>query len=186
MGISEQPGRPKLLAWLAAFVVVFGTVSWFVTSGISRHDSPVTHSHPPPALTPGPTPPVCRSDQLQLVGSFNDCASIDSAASHCHVSSPVFDMLFKLLGRSQDYRLYLLIPDGYSGARQYRLDTGDAQVDVREYPTGAPWLSVAGILTVTGSDGRSGTVSATLETSLVNGPVVPAASLTVNGPWSCP
>lgn len=186
MGISEPPGRPKLLAWLAAFVVVFGTVSWLVTSGIGRHETPVTHSHPPPALAPGPTPTVCASDQLQLVGSFNDCASIDSAASHCQVSSPAFNMLFKLRGSSQDFLVYLIVDDGYSGAREYRLDTGDAQVAVREYPMGALWQSVAGILTVTGSDGRSGTVSATLETSPIGGPVVPAASLAVNGRWSCP
>lgn len=77
-----------------------------------------------------------------------------------------------------------MVPDGYSGAGEYRLDTGAAEVDAREFPTGALWLSVAGTLTVTGSDGRSGTVSATLETALGND--VPANSVTVNGPWSCP
>jgi len=185
MGVSEQPGRPKLLAWLAGFVVVFGVVAWLATGGAGTRVLPLAHNHPP-ALGPTPTPLVCKSEQLQLVGSFNDCASIDSTASNCKVSPPAFNTLFKVLGPSQDYLLYLIVPDGYSGAGEYRLDTGSAEVDVREYPTGALWQSVAGILTVTGSDGRSGTVSATLETSSNSGPVVPAASLAVNGRWSCP
>jgi hypothetical protein len=190
MGIPQQPGRPKSFLLLAGFVVVFGMAAWVVTGGAGTRVVPLSHNHPPPrasgAFTPGPpTPPACKSDQLQLVGSFNDCASIDSASSNCKVSPPAFNTLFKLLGPSQDFLLYLIVPDGYSGAGEYSLDTGAAEVDVREYPTGALWQSVAGILTVTGSDGRSGTVSATLETSPGNDSVVPAASLTVNGPWIC-
>jgi hypothetical protein len=32
MGTSDQPSRTKLLAWLAGFVVVFGAVSWLVST----------------------------------------------------------------------------------------------------------------------------------------------------------
>ena len=181
MGISEHPSRPKLLVWLGGFVVVFGVTAWLVTGGASVRVAPPSHSHPP-GVTAAPLD--CLSSEMKLVGSFNDCASIDSASSNCKVSPPAFNTLFKLLGPSQDFLLYLIVPDGYSGAGEYRLDTGAAEVDVREFATGALWQSVAGILTVTGSDGRSGTVSATLEIPLGNN--VPAASLTVNGPWRCP
>jgi hypothetical protein len=101
---------------------------------------------------------------------------------------PAWNTLFKLLGPSHDFLLYLNVHDGYSGAGEYRLDTGAAEVDVREYATGAFWQSVVGILTVTGSDGRSGTVSAVLEASASNNPgfVVPGRTLRVDGPWSCP
>ncbi len=181
MGISEHARRPKPLVWLGGFVVVFGVTAWLVTGGASVRVAPPSHSHPP-GVTAAPLD--CLSSEIKLVGAFNDCASIDSASSNCQVSPPVFNTLFKLLGRSQDFLLYLMVPGGYSGAGEYRLDTGAAEVDAREFPTGALWLSVAGTLTVTGSDGRSGTVSATLETALGND--VPTNSVTVNGPWSCP
>ena len=58
----------------------------------------------------------CLSSEIKLVGSFNDCTSIDSASSNCQVSPPVFNTLFKLFGRSQDFLLYLMVPGGYSGA----------------------------------------------------------------------
>jgi hypothetical protein len=57
---------------------------------------------------------------------------------------------------------------------------------VRRYDTDALWQSVAGILTVTGSDGRSGSVSAILELSAGNNSTARGATLSVNGPWSCP
>jgi hypothetical protein len=41
MGTSDQPGRSKLLLWLAGFVVVFAAVSWFVTGGIRFQAAPL-------------------------------------------------------------------------------------------------------------------------------------------------
>jgi len=58
-------------------------------------------------------------------------------------------------------------------------------VPVQRYDTDAFWPSVAGILTVTGGDGRSGTVSAILELSAGNNSTVPGSTLSLNGPWSC-
>ena len=42
MGKSDQPSRSKLMAWLAAFVVVFGTVSWLITMDVGFHGVPPT------------------------------------------------------------------------------------------------------------------------------------------------
>ena len=58
-------------------------------------------------------------------------------------------------------------------------------VPAQRYDTDGWWQSVAGILTVTGSDGRSGTVSAILERSASNNAAVPDSTLSLNGPWSC-
>jgi hypothetical protein len=98
MGISEHPSRPKLLVWLGGFVVVFGVTAWLVTGGASVRVAPPSHSHPP-GVTAAPLD--CLSSEMKLVGSFNDCASIDSASSNCKVSPPAFNTLFKLLGQSQ-------------------------------------------------------------------------------------
>ena len=71
--------------------------------------------------------------------------------------------------------------DGTSAFR--RLVDG---VPVEQYDTAALWQSVAGVLTVTGSDGRSGTVSAILQLSAGNNATVRGATLSVDGPWNCP
>jgi hypothetical protein len=191
MGIPEQPSRPKLLVWLAAFVVVFGVVAWLVTGGASTRVLPLAHNHPlpraSPAYTPGPTPLPCLSSEIELVGALNACTSIDRTSyTTCAVSPHAFNTTFKLLGGSQDFLLYLNIPNTYPAPGDYLLTNGGTEVDVREYATGAFWQSVSGVLTTTSSDGRSGTVSAILEASAGNNSVVPGPTLRVDGPWSCP
>ena len=187
MGMSEGPSQPKLLAWLAGFVVVFGIVAWLVTGGAGFRIAPASHSHPF-AFTPeaSPTPLVCMFSQIELVGSFNLCTSIDRASfTVCTVSPHSFSAIFKLLGRSHDFLLYLRIPIRYPEPGDYSLTTGGAEVDVREYATGDFWQSVSGVLALTRSDGRSGTVSAVLQASAGNNSVVPGPRLRVDGPWSC-
>jgi hypothetical protein len=187
MGISEEPSRPKLLGWLAGFAVVFGVVAWLVTGGPGARVAPPSHSRPF-VFTPGatPTPLGCLSSEIKLVGSFNACTSIDRTSyTVCTVSSHTFNTIFKLIGDSHDFLLYLNIPIRYPAPGDYSLTNGGAEVDVREYATGDFWQSVSGVLAITGGDGRSGTVSAVLEASAGNNFVVPGPTLRVDGSWSC-
>jgi hypothetical protein len=189
MGISERPSRPKVLLFLASFVVIFGGVSWFVTGGTGRILPPPTHSHPFTGTlvpTPFPPPAVCKSDQLQLYGAFNECVAIDRfSSSFCQVPTELpVDAVFTLHGATRDYLMYFHIPT-YVGAGDFGLNNGAAEVDIREYLTGAFWQSITGVLTVTGNDGRSGTVYANL-TYAVGGPIAPPVlPLRVQGLWSC-
>ena len=195
MGISDQPSRPKLLVALGGFVVVFGVVAWLVTGGANRA-APPSRSHPP-LITPGPTPSTfalgptsvplgCMSSQIQLIGAFSACTSIDRTTyTVCDVSPHTFYVVFELLGTNHDFLLYLNIPVRYPEPGDYSLTNGGAEVDVREYATGGFWQSVSGVLTTTTSDGRSGTVSALLEAAAGNNTVLPGATLRVDGPWSC-
>lgn len=195
MAISDQPGRPKLLVWLGGFVVVFGVVAWLITGGANRV-APPSNSRPS-TFTLGPTPstsvlgPIsvplgCMSGQIQLVGAFSACTSIDRTSyAVCEVSPHTFNVVFKLLGGSHDFLLYLNIPVRYSEPGDYSLTNGGAEVDVREYATGGFWQSVSGVLTTTSGDARSGTVSAVLEAAAGNNTVLPGATLRVDGPWSC-
>jgi hypothetical protein len=59
-------------------------------------------------------------------------------------------------------------------------------VPVQQYGTATFWQSVAGILTVTSRDGRSGTLSAILEMSGPGNTTVLGSTLSVSGSWSCP
>jgi hypothetical protein len=160
MGTSAQPSRSKVLAWLAGFVVVFAAVSWIASGGIGRLSSPLAHSHSP-TVTPGPTPPACRSEQLQIFGAFNDCADITS--SFCGVSAPTLDDVFVLRGAKHDFTLNIGTLGDYIGGGDYGLNNGAAEVDIRESTTNARWLSFTGVLVVTVNSGRAGTVYANLD-----------------------
>jgi hypothetical protein len=206
--------RRSVLLWLAGVVVVFGGISWLLT-GIGRRGAPPTHS-PPTAITPGPTPtPLdCPSNELALVGAFNECATaFADATSTCSVSGHILEMVLRLTGASPDaFFLYIEVNGAFAGpGASYALPPwphplgtqGDVPkvavqrdgtsafwqlvggVPVQRYDTDALWQSVAGILTVTGSDGRSGTVSAILELSAGNNSTVRGSTLSLNGPWSC-
>lgn len=91
------------------------------------------------------------------------------------------------------FLLYIEVKGTYTGPGlyhlprwQFGLGTNDVpKVAVRQYTTGAFWQSVAGVLSVTVGDGRSGTVSAILQAS-TGTTAVPGPTLSVNGPWSCP
>jgi hypothetical protein len=59
-------------------------------------------------------------------------------------------------------------------------------VSVQQYGTDLFWQSAAGVLVVTGRDGRSGTVSAILEQSAGHNATVLGTELSVSGAWNCP
>ena len=59
-------------------------------------------------------------------------------------------------------------------------------VSVQQYDSDLLWQSVAGVIVVTGHDGRSGTLSTILELSAGHNATVLGAELSVSGAWSCP
>ena len=110
----------------------------------------------------------------------------------CSVTGDILDAKLRLTGSNQLFLLYIEVYGAYAGPGtydlplwQFGLGANDVpKVGVSDYWTGALWQSVAGVLTVTSSDGRSGTVSAILQHS--NGvPVAPGPTLSLNGPWRC-
>jgi hypothetical protein len=183
MGISEQPSRPRILLWLAAFVIVFGAASWLVTGGIRHNVLPAGHSGPL-SITPGPAPPVCRSDQLQIFGAFNECADI-ALPAFCGVSAQTLDNVFVLHGTKHTFILDIGIPSGYLGAGDFGLNNGGAEVDIRENTSNAFWQSISGDLSVTANSGTSGTVYAYLDPWIGNAGGHPYLPLRVQGSWKC-
>lgn len=195
MGTSDQPSRSKLLLWLAGFVVVFAAVSWFVTGGIRFQAAPLplAHNHPPTFPPPGSTPVVdCSSHQLKVVGIYDECATPAPAkTSTCGVYGHMLDHVIRFTGNHQAFALEIQIDGTYDGPGKYDLppsrplSTSPDVPKVAMFATGVFWQSIDGVLTVTGSDGRSGTVNAWLQTS--NGTtIVLGPTINVIGPWSCP
>jgi hypothetical protein len=192
MRISDQRRRIKPLLWLAGFVVVLAGVSWFVTGGIRFHGAPATHSRPE-TFPPGTTPVVdCPSHGLKVVGIYDECATaVPAKGSTCGVRGNMLDEVLRFTGDHQAFALEIQIDGTYAGPGRYDLPswthglgTQDGVPKVAMYATGVFWQSVAGLVTVTGADGRSGIVNATLQTS--NGAtVVPGPMLNVVGLWSC-
>ncbi len=202
MSTSDQPSRSRLVAWLAGFVVVFGAVSWLVTSGNRPHDAPPTRSHPT-TLTPGqtPTPLVCASTELALTGVLNECATaIPDKKLACSVVGKTLDVVIQFAGSNQAFLLYIELKGTYTGPDaydlpqwQFELGTNDVpKVGVLESSTGTFWESVGGVLTVTGGDVRSGNLDAILQASSATlqasdgTTVAPGPTVSVDGPWSCP
>ena len=197
MGTSEQPSRSRFLGWLAGCVVVVGIGSWLVTGRIGTHGAPPTPSHTP-TVTAEPTPPDCGSDELSVVGGFDECATAaPDAASICTLDNEMLDDLLRFAGTNQVFGLDIEIDGAFGGAGKYDLPPwphgmgvrdGVPKVEIDEYSTETVWQSVAGVLTVTSSDGRSGTLNATFQAA--NGssvvPGVPAPTVIVDGAWSCP
>jgi hypothetical protein len=188
MGKSDQASRHRVLVWLAGFVVIVGGVSWLVSAGINRGTPSLAHSPlstSSPEATPGRTPPFCGSGQMELDGAFNDCASIDrSSADNCAVTPHTIYAVFKLLGTRHEFLLSLDIPVRYPEPGDYYL-TGGSEVDVTDDVTGAFWRSVAGVLTTTSADGRSGIVNANLTYVAGAATPPPVSSLRIQGPWRC-
>jgi hypothetical protein len=181
-GERRGSARRSVLLWLVGFVVVFGGVSWVLT-GVGRRSAPPTQSLQA-RVTPGPTPtPLnCSPNQLELVGAFNECANaVPDASSTCSVSGPVLEVVIRLIGRNPDaFFLYIEVNGSFTGPGRYdlppwphALGTKDEVpklavqqdgtsafwrmvngVPIQHYDTAALWQSVAGVLTVTGRDGR--------------------------------
>jgi hypothetical protein len=205
MGTAGQPNRSKFLAWLAGLVVVFGAVSWLVTSGIHPHVTPPQPTHPA-NITPGPTPTplVCASNELALTGVINTCVTAaPDKTSTCSisVSGGVLDAVLRFAGGNQVIVLYIELNAGfYTGPGTYNLPPWQFALGKNDVPkvavlqstTGTFWESVNGAVRVLAVDGRSGIVNAILQASSVgvqasNGQtVVPGPTLSVDGPWSCP
>jgi hypothetical protein len=183
--------RYRTMLSLGAVVLVVGLASLIATGAVRR--APQPRATPTALATPSPfpllpipalpTPPSCATYQLKLVGVFNDCAAsaANGTASYCSVSGSTLRDVLHLQGKTHGYLLYLTIVSYHGSGVTYV----DASVLVREYVTGALWQSMTGgIITVTGVDGRSGSVKADL--AYVGGePTPPTVGLNVSGGWRC-
>ncbi|MGA7988476.1 MAG: hypothetical protein WCB51_08775 [Candidatus Dormiibacterota bacterium] len=184
--MQEQPSRRTVVLWLAAVVIIFGSGSLMVTGALNRHGAPQATSTSPSRPFPQSTPNVadCGSE-IQLVGVFNDCVSIDrTAVDDCTVTPHTLYAVFKLDGTTHNWYLSLSIPRTYAEPGDYYLANGGAEVDVSYDATGADWTAVSGVLTTTTPDSRSGIVNAILQAVIDNTPV-PGPTLSVTGPWRC-
>ena len=192
MGTPDQPSRSRVLGWLAGFVVTFGVIAWLVTGGLSFHGAPPARSHPPTFLPPGTTPVIdCPSNELKVVGIYDECATAAPAkTSTCDVHGQMLDQVLRFTGDHQAFALEIQIDGTFDGPGNYDLppsrplSTSPDVPKVAMFATGVFWQSIDGVLTVTGSDGRSGTVNAWLQTS--NGTtIVLGPTINVIGTWSC-
>lgn len=76
-------------------------------------------------LGPRSVPLGCRLGQIQLIGAYTACTSIDrSSYTVCAVSPHTFLTVFNLLGASQDFLRYLNIPVRYPEPGDYSLTNG--------------------------------------------------------------
>jgi hypothetical protein len=184
--------RYRTLLSLGVVVLVVGLAS-LVATGAIRSAPPPPRATPtilatlspftPLPIPPFPTAPSCTTDQLELVGVFNDCAGVAASGtdSYCSVSGTILRDVLHVQGKAHGYLLYLTI-DGYHGSG---VSYVDARVLVREYVTGALWQSMSGgIIRVTGVDGRSGSVNADL-LYVGGGPTPPTIGLNISGAWRC-
>ena len=108
-------------------------------------------------------------------------AATTGTASYCSISGGTLRDVLHLQGRTHGYLLYLTIV-GYQRSGMTYVDAG---ILVREYTTGALWQSPrGGIISVSGRDGRSGSVKADL--AYVGGdPAPPTVGLDISGAWNC-
>jgi hypothetical protein len=214
MRTSRQPSTTKVLLALASFVVAVGAVSWLVTGGPGLRAAPPPDG-PALTATPGVTPiPLdCAANELELVGAFNECvAPVPYSAEPCSVSGHILDVTLRLGVGSFGAFLYIEVNGPFDGPGTYELPpwahplgTANDQpkvavqqdgtsaysrsingVSVQQYGTDLFWQSAAGVLVVTGRDGRSGTVSAILEQSAGHNATVLGTELSVSGAWNCP
>jgi hypothetical protein len=134
-------------------------------------------------IPPFPPPPSCSTDQLELVGVFNDCAvsATNGTAGYCSVSGSTLTDVLHEQGNTNGYLLYLTVDDYHGPGATYV----GASVLVREYVTGAVWQSMSGrIVRVIGADGRSGSVTA--DVAYIGGEATPPTiGLNVSGAWHC-
>jgi hypothetical protein len=109
----------------------------------------------------------------------------------------MLDDLLRFAGGDQVFGLDIEIDGAFSRAGTYHLPPwphglgtrdGVAKVEIDEYSTDTVWQSIAGVLTFTNADGRSGTMEATLQakSGISAVPGVAPATLNVSGQWSCP
>jgi hypothetical protein len=180
--------RSRATLLLGAFAVIVGLASFLAAGVIGRTGRPSTPPQSPrPIATARQTPlasPITACE-LTLIGGYNDCAvKVANPAAYCSVSTGSLDDVLQLHGNAHDYWLYLHVSRGYHGPGVYDVGAG-AKVALREYATGAFWLSIAGgVLNVTGKDGLSGAVKTDL--GFVEGEPTPHVfRLSLSGQWKC-
>src|ERR1700693_5789783 len=153
MGTLDQPNRSKLLLWLAGFVVVFAAASWFVTGGIRFSGASPPHlksTIPQPVNTPVV---ACPSNQLMVVGIYNECATAESKSSTCEVYGHMLDQVLRFAGSHQAFALEIQIDGAYDGPGKYDLapsrplGTSPDVAKVAMFATGVFWQSIDGVLT---------------------------------------
>lgn len=176
MGISGKPPASRVLLLLAVVVVAVGGLSLLVT-GAGRKP-PLDRALLPVATTP--TPLDCKPQQLSLVGSLNECASVDSSTGSCNVSSAGLIAIFNVTSSDHQYELDIQVSK-FVGPGEYAMGEGNGEVDFYD-GTGSDWRGAVGGLTVIDHEGRSGTIQAILEPSPDSTSFTP---LSVTGPWSC-
>ena len=157
------------------------------------HDASPTRSHPATFPPPGSTPVIdCPSAELKVVGIYDECAMAAPAkTSTCGVYGHMLDEVLRYTGDHQAFAFEIQINGTYDGPGTYNLPswpfelgTQDGVPKVAMFAIGVFWQSVAGVVTVISSDGRSGTVDAILQTS--NGStVISGPMLNIVGRWSC-
>jgi hypothetical protein len=182
---------------LAGVVVLVGVGSWLVENRFGPHNAPPALSNSPNS-TAVPTPPDCGGRELSVVGGFSVCAAaLPDAGSICTQSNEMLDDLLRFAGGDQVLGLDIEIDGAFSSAGTYDLPpwphglgTRDdvPKVEIDEYSTDTVWQSIAGVLTITSADGRSGTMDATLQakSGISAVPGVPPPTLSVSGQWMCP
>ena len=182
----------QILALAGGFCSRVRRVSWLVKAGIGNHGAPPSHSPPATFPPPGSTRVVaCPSNELKVVGVYDECATAAPAkASACGVCGHMLDEGLRFAGDHQAFALELQIDGTYGGPVTYDLaswprglGTQDGVPKIAMFAIGVFCQSVSGVMTVTGGDGRSGTMNASLQTS--NGStVVPGPTIIIIGQWS--
>lgn len=178
--------RAQALAILAAFVVIFGFVSFLVTGAIGRvHPAPKVASVP---TASSPAAVVCTGSELAISGAVNDCVTAN-IHNVCSVHGHRLDAAMILTGASDEYFLDVEVDGNYNGPGIYgltawphpALDTNDlvAKVAISGVRSGAVWHSVSGELSVN-ADGEAGFTVGTLDSVDGSQP-----ALFLEGPWGC-
>lgn len=170
--------------------------------GLGNHEAP-SIPHDTPTLTATPTPPTCSSQTLQVVeiGVFKECANAaPDSTSICSLNDQVLEARLRFASNNDVFVLDIEIDGTFTGPGVYELlpwshglgTRGDVpKVVLNDHGNHAVWQSIAGLLTVMRSDGRSGTVDATLQPPNAlpqpsSGPPVQDPTIGVLGTWSCP
>jgi hypothetical protein len=184
--MSDPPRRNRVLFALVGFVVAFGGAAWVVTGGFHAHDATARQ-------VSTLKPPHCGRD-LEVIGVFNECAEpMPDPTTVCSLSGRVLDARLRFVG-TQVFGLDIEIDGIYGGKGPYDLMPwpdglevidNSTKVGVEIYSSDTLWQSVAGVLTITTGDGRSGTVNAVLQTYSATDSE-PGPTISVIGPWSCP
>jgi hypothetical protein len=200
---SEPSGLATGLAQVALLAVVGGFLIWLADGeGLNKMRTYLASStQHAAAASNGLVPNSCRPGEIRLSGVFTGCAFDSGPETGFGVHPPPlcvtpapgpnYSIFMHLRDATRDYLLYVQVVGRYHGPGTYQLGTRprktvhsldqDASVAVREFTTGALWLSTAGVIRVD-QGGGSGTVKANLQPSA---PTSGGRGLRIEGPWRC-